>query len=197
MSGARLLVAVLLLVSGACSDAMIRRPAGSSMMATGATEEPVLLGPVTREEIEEAMPEWSFALVEAEPDLSAASDLSAVPAGAEVTVFFGTWCSDSRRELTRLWKALDMIADDRTFVLRYIGVDRDKRGPSEWVTGQDILFVPTLIVEREGREVGRIIEESPRGIERDLLALLEGDAQGWISMREDLGPVAEEDGEEP
>jgi hypothetical protein len=196
MSGARLLVAALFLVSGACGDAMIRRPAGSSVITAPAAEEPVLLGPVTKEEIEEAMPEWSFALVEAEPDLSAATDLGAVPPGAEVTVFFGSWCSDSRRELTRLWRALDMIADDRTFELRYVGVDRDKRGPSEWVAGQDILFVPTLIVEREGREVGRIIEESPRGIEKDLLALLEGDAEGWISVREELA-AAEEEREEP
>jgi hypothetical protein len=196
MSGARLLVAILLLVSGGCGDAMIRRPAGSSAVAAVATEEPVLLGPLTREEIEEAMPEWSFALVEAEPDLSAATQLSAVPPGAEVTVFFGSWCSDSRRELTRLWRALDMIADDRDFVLRYIGVDREKRGPSEWVAGRDILFVPTLIVEREGGEVGRIIEESPRGVEIDLLALLEGDAEGWISKREDVAPVAKEDREE-
>ncbi len=62
--------------------------------------------------------------------------------------------------------------------------------------GRNILYVPTLIVEREGREVGRIIEESPGGIEADLLALLEGEAEGWISARDDLPAAAETDGKE-
>jgi hypothetical protein len=47
--------------------------------------------------------------------------------------------------------------------------------------------VPTFIVVRGGREVGRIVESSPNGVESDLLALLTGKAQGVISTRKDLG----------
>lgn len=54
--------------------------------------------------------------------------------------------------------------------------------------GRDLRFVPTFIVERDGHEVGRIVEVSPNGIERDLLDLLSGARSGVISARTDLGP---------
>ncbi len=48
--------------------------------------------------------------------------------------------------------------------------------------------MPTFVVLRDGREVGRIVEESPHGVERDLLALLDGSARGVVSARDDLQP---------
>src|ERR1700704_2998040 len=54
----------------------------------------VLLGPVTRQQVEAAAPAWVQAGVEAKPDLGAAHALAAVEPGAEVTVLLGTWCSD-------------------------------------------------------------------------------------------------------
>ena len=65
-------------------------------------------------------------------------------------------------------------------------MDRQKKEPSAPVTNNNILYVPTFIVYREGREVGRIVEESPHGIEKDLLALLTGEAKGLITTRGDL-----------
>jgi len=67
------------------------------------------------------------------------------------------------------------------FEIRYIGVDRTKKEPATPLANLDIRFVPTFIVERGGQEVGRIVEESPHGIEQDLLALLTGKAHGVIS----------------
>ncbi|HEX5718360.1 MAG TPA: thioredoxin family protein, partial [Thermoanaerobaculia bacterium] len=86
----------------------------------------------------------------------------------------------------RFWKALDLSGADAPFAIHYIGVDRQKKEPSAPVTNNDIRYVPTFIVYREGREVGRIVEESPHGIEKDLLALLTGQAQGLITTRTDL-----------
>src|ERR1700692_4469803 len=63
-----------------------------------------LLGPVTRQQVEAAAPAWVQAGVEAKPALGAARALAAVEPGAEVTVLLGTWCSDSRREVSRLWR---------------------------------------------------------------------------------------------
>ena len=111
------------------------------------------------------------------------STSASVPPGAEVTVFLGTWCGDSRREVPRLWKALDLSGADVPFAIHYIGVDRQKKEPVAPVTNNDIRYVPTVIVHREGREVGRIVEESPHGIEKDLLALLTG--QGIVDDRFD------------
>ena len=52
--------------------------------------------------------------------------------------------------------------------------------------GVDLIRVPTFVVRRDGRELGRIVEESPNGIENDLLALLTGDSTGTLTASEDL-----------
>ncbi|HVF60422.1 MAG TPA: hypothetical protein VNJ70_11480 [Thermoanaerobaculia bacterium] len=150
--------------------------------------EPVLTGEVTREQIEESMPDWVAEEVAAQPDAAAARALAAVPPGAEVTVYLGTWCGDSKRELPRLWRALDETGGAAPVAFRYVAVGRDKKEPAALTEGAGLLYVPTFVVERDGREVGRIVEESPHGVERDLLALLDGSARGVVSARDDLQP---------
>jgi thiol-disulfide isomerase/thioredoxin len=152
-------------------------------------ETPVLIGPTTRDEVE-AAPEWTQAEVEARPDADAARELAAVEPGAEVVVFLGTWCGDSRRELPRLWKAIDSGNGAVPFQIRYIGVDHGKKEPAGLVKENSILYLPTFIVRRGGREVGRIVETAPHGIERDLLALLTGKATGVLTTRQDLQPAS-------
>lgn len=153
-----------------------------------AEAEPELLGPLTREEIEAAVPSWVAAQIEAAPDPAQATRLAEAASGAEVTVLLGTWCEDSRRELSRLWRAIDFAGGAVPFGLVYVGVDRAKLQPAELVAGSDLLYVPTLIVRRQGEELGRIVEESPRGIEFDLAALLAGEISGLITARSDLAP---------
>lgn len=154
-------------------------------------EKPVLLGETNREAVEAVVPDWVAQVVASEIDSAAAQALVAVPPGAEVTILFGTWCGDSRREVSRFWRVLDEVGGEVGFPYRLIGVSRDKTGPTELVAGQDLRYVPTFIVRRDGVEVGRIVESSPNGLETDLLALLEGRAQGLLTLREDLLPAPE------
>jgi hypothetical protein len=58
------------------------------------------------------------------------------------------------------------------------------------VDGADVRRVPTFVVIRDGREVGRIVESSPRGVESDLGALLRGECRGVVSSRTDVGAVS-------
>lgn len=146
----------------------------------------MILGLVTREEVEAAMPEWVMAGVMATPNIDVAGAMVEALGGAEVTVFFGTWCSDSARELPRLWRALDELGVLSPDEIHYVGVDRDKTEPAEWIAGRDLRLVPTFVVTRGGEEAGRIVESSPNGIESDLLALLRGEATGVITNSEDL-----------
>jgi len=151
-------------------------------------EPPVLVGPVTRDEVEMAVPDWVQAEIEAEVDTDAALTLANVDPGAEVTVYLGTWCGDSKRELSHLWRGLDEAGGLVNFELRYVAVDRDKAEPAELIAGSDLGYVPTFIVRRGGEEVGRIVEEAPAGIVHDLTALLTGEATGVVSARDDLEP---------
>ncbi len=163
-------------------------PAAPQPAKPAASEETVLVGPTTREKVEQA-PEWVQAEVEAKPDEVAAQALAMVEPGAEVTVFLGTWCGDSRREVPRFWKALDATGGGAPFQIRYVGVDHDKKEPAALLQEHGVRYLPTFIVSRGGREVGRIVETSPHGVEQDLLALLTGKASGVLSTRQDLAPA--------
>jgi thiol-disulfide isomerase/thioredoxin len=148
-------------------------------------DDSVLLGPVSREKVE-AVPEWVQAEVDARPEAAAAAALAAVEPGAEVVVYLGSWCGDSRREVPRFWKALDAAGAAVPFSVRYVAVDRQKKEPADAVAADGIRFLPTFIVRRGGHEAGRVVETSPKGIESDLLALLNGSAHGVLSTRTDL-----------
>ena len=148
----------------------------------------VLVGTYPRSAIVEALPAWGAAIGQASPDARAAAALLDIAPGPRVLVLFGSGCGDSRRELARLWSAFDLAGGEPRFEIRYVAVDRAKHEPAEMTAGRDLRYVPTFIVERDGHEVGRIVEVSPNGIERDLLDLLSGARSGVISARTDLGP---------
>jgi len=152
-------------------------------------EKPVLLGRIERGQVETAEPDWVRAEVESAPDPKAAKALAAVAPGAAVTVYLGSWCGDSRREVSRFWRALDEAAGapgGLPFKVSYVGVDHAKREPAALVQASGLRYVPTFVVERGGREVGRIVESAPHGVERDLLALLDGTAHGLLTDNAEL-----------
>lgn len=184
-----------LFLTGLATAVLAAAPAAAEEKAGEEKPPPSLVGPVTRGEVEAAEPAWVAAQIEAAPDADAARALTEVEAGAEVVVYLGTWCSDSRRELSRLWRAFDEAGvgygTELPFALEYVAVDRDKEEPGGRTAGVGLEYVPTFVVRRGGEEVGRMVEVSPNGIEHDLLALLTGAVHGVVSARQDLGAGAE------
>ena len=178
----------LALALAACGGAASAAPTASRVDADrGPSGE--IVGVTTRAEIESELPAWREAIAIATIDTDAAERLAHVAAGAEVDVFLGTWCGDSRREVARLFRALERPdgSPPLPFVVRFIGVDRAKAAPG-LTEGADLRYVPTIIVRREGVEIGRIIESVPDGVgvERALLGLLDDSRTGVISGRPGL-----------
>lgn len=188
-----LAVAFLLTSLPACAGAP-EAAEGSAAGESAAEEAEPLVGTVSRAEIEAHSPDWVAAQVEARPDAEAGAALAAVEPGAEVTVYLGTWCSDSKRELARLWRAFDdagvFAEDDLPFAVEYVAVDRDKQEPAGRAAATAVEYVPTFVVSRGGEELGRVVEIAVEGIERDLLALLSGAKSGVISDRPELAGAA-------
>ncbi len=93
--------------------------------------------------------------------------LEIVKEGFKIRAYMGTWCPDSRREVPRFYKIIDKI-DFKN--LEMIGVNHDKKA-NGLEEGYDINFVPTFIVFKEDKEVGRIIERPKTNstLEKDLL----------------------------
>jgi hypothetical protein len=164
-------------------------PAPMASTTTSNATEP-LVGHVARADVE-ALPKWIEAKTkpETQPDEAAAKSLASVAPGAKVRVIFGTWCGDSRREVTRFWKAIDLAGGvaKMPFAIEYVGVDMGKKAPEGMIDGVELRYVPTFLVLRDGKEVGRVIESAPNGIEKDLGALLRGEKTGVISQRTDVG----------
>ena len=96
---------------------------------------------------------------------------------------FGTWCSDSKREVPRFWRLLDDLGVPETALEMYavgssrftedMGVPEDvlewSRDIKAW---HDVTAVESIIVERGGREIGRIVESPAKSLEEDLLEIL-------------------------
>ncbi len=91
----------------------------------------------------------------------------------KLLVVMGTWCPDSRRETPRLYKILDYIGFDEKNLTVY-AVDRSKRVPSGATDNLNIKRVPTIIVLKGGKEIGRIIEYPVFSLEKDLYMIISG-----------------------
>ncbi|MGI9583025.1 TlpA family protein disulfide reductase [Chryseobacterium sp. RRHN12] len=106
-------------------------------------------------------------------DQKAVSELKKEKIGSyDILVFMGTWCEDSHRDFPRLMKILEAVNYPEN-KLTIIAVNRKKESP----TGDESLYnlqkVPTIILKRYGKEVGRIVEMPTSGyIERDLAEIL-------------------------
>ena len=95
--------------------------------------------------------------------------------GLTFTIVMGTWCPDSRREVPCFYKILDAlgITDDQVTL---VNVDRSKQTPEGDEAGLDIQRVPTFIIYRNAREIGRIVESPQTTLEGDLVLILKGQA---------------------
>lgn len=92
--------------------------------------------------------------------------------GKDITLFMGTWCEDSQREVPRLVTIL-LDADFQGNADLY-AVSRDKDTPEGYEKGKNIEFVPTIIISEKGEEIGRIVESTQESLEKDLLAIATG-----------------------
>lgn len=144
-------------------------------------EPPKLLGVCTTAQLsEEPFAEWYRGAYEAyTPHQETAARLADIGFDdVEVTVFFGTWCGDSQRELPRLVKLLDSVGfpeSSRTLVAVDSTDEMEKRSPDGEEMGLEIYRVPTIIISRNGQEVARMVEHPVLSLERDLLSILSGD----------------------
>ena len=87
------------------------------------------------------------------------------------TVVLGTWCGDSKEQVGRFMKVLAALKYD-TERCTLIAVDRAKLAGDVDVSGLNITLVPTFIVFRNGKEIGRITETPVKTIEDDLVSII-------------------------
>ncbi len=97
------------------------------------------------------------------PNAAALEGLQQNKDSVQLLVFMGTWCEDSHNVIPKFYSLLDMAAFPQNRVT-LIGVDRDKKTLSHLCEALDVTKVPTIIVMKNGKEVGRVIEFGKYGL---------------------------------
>lgn len=87
-------------------------------------------------------------------------------------VFGGTWCEDTQNILPKFFKLMEQ-ANIPSEHLSLFAVDRDKKVFGNLTSAMQILNVPTFIVMKNGKEVGRVVEYGSTGNwDKELAGLL-------------------------
>jgi thiol-disulfide isomerase/thioredoxin len=90
----------------------------------------------------------------------------------QLVLFAGTWCHDSQAIIPKYFACAEAagLADS---VITIIGTDREKSTIANLHKVFNVTLVPTMIVMKEGKEVGRITEYGNTGLpDAELAALL-------------------------
>lgn len=72
-------------------------------------------------------------------------------------IFFGTWCADSHYVIPRFYKIVELAELDKKRITLF-ALDRTKKDDAHFASNLDIAHVPTIIVLKNGKELGRVVE---------------------------------------
>jgi thioredoxin family protein len=135
-----------------------------------------LVGDVSEATLFSTVPVWRGLMESYQPAPAAVAALRKEMRPVTMTVVLGTWCGDSKEFVPRVLKTVH-AASNPNVAVRLVALDNDFLHPQDVIGGRRIINVPTIVLESDGRELGRITE-TPAGAtaEEDLAAILAGNA---------------------
>ena len=184
-----LVSATVTMILGSCSgggndsaDVAVAEPeSGPELLASHYGDgEPMWVGTVERSHLmQPPFDEWYESGYEGyAPSPDAVAALSTSLDSVDVEVYLGTWCSDSTRDVPRLNRVLDDagFSIDR---LEMIALS-DRPGEFKFSPGgreqaRLIHRTPTIVLSRDGQEIGRIVQNAIESVEEDMLAIANGE----------------------
>jgi thiol-disulfide isomerase/thioredoxin len=97
------------------------------------------------------------------PDQSALKAFKANKDSINIIAFGGTWCSDTKYLLPKFYVLSDAagLSPDR---ITLIGVDHNKKTIQHLSEAFNVTNVPTFIVMKNGKEIGRVVEYGSTGM---------------------------------
>lgn len=106
------------------------------------------------------------------PDIRIVNAMEAAKGKVQFILFGGTWCEDTQFILPKFFKLQEQsgIPDES---ISFFGVDREKKTLSNFADAFKITNVPTIILMKDGKEIGRIVEYGKTGKwDEELAAML-------------------------
>lgn len=173
------MVAAILVCALACHRATI--PAGtqlSNAKTLNQSGQTILVGPASLSILQRIDNKswYDNAYQNYSVDLSKAQELKPRLERKRMKIFLGSWCGDSKRELPRMLKVLELAGMD-TADVSLIFVDYSiknyKQSPGQEEKNKNIHHVPSFIVYNGKKELGRIIKTPVVSLEKDLLSILQ------------------------
>ena len=96
------------------------------------------------------------------PDDAAVAAFQQHKADFTMVVFGGTWCEDTQNLLPKFYKLIDKSDFPESSII-LVAVDRAKTTLNNLHVTYNITNVPTFIVLKAGKEVGRVVEYGKEG----------------------------------
>ncbi len=96
------------------------------------------------------------------PDTATLNVFERTKGKLQFVVFGGTWCEDTQFVLPRFFKLQEMsgVPDN---AITFFGVDRQKKALGNIAEAFGITNVPTIIIMKDGKEIGRVVEYGKTG----------------------------------
>jgi hypothetical protein len=117
--------------------------------------------------------EWENLYAQYHPDLSLLGVLKEkLGQNLKIDVYLGLWCSDSRNNVPQFIKLIDIIGQDEVTVNYYTVERKANKDIKYYVPDFNVERIPTFIFYREGKEIGRIVENPQKSIIDDFLEII-------------------------
>ena len=96
------------------------------------------------------------------PDTATLSAFERAKGKVQFVVFGGTWCEDTQFVVPKFFRLQEMsgVADNR---ITFFGVNRAKKSLASIADAFNIINVPTIIIMKDGKEAGRVMEYGKTG----------------------------------
>ena len=141
-------------------------------------------GSMSLEELWQTAPVWKAIADVYEPDGAIVERLRAIDAPVTLQVVLATWCGDSRQHVPRLLKSIARAANPNITV-ELTGIGPEFVTPMAVIAEENITNVPTVIVRRAGREIGRMVETpAAKSVEEDVADIVAGTPKAHPSRYE-------------
>ncbi len=132
----------------------------------------MLYGQISKEQLFFDYPEWETREKEYTPDSAVVKALQEVPGKYNVEIFFGSWCSDSEREVPHFFKIYELAGLKNKLSYKLYAVNRKLKLNNDLTDKRKIERVATFIFYKDGNEIGRIVETPDNLLEKDILMIL-------------------------
>lgn len=108
------------------------------------------------------------------PDTATLAAFEKAKKGVQFVVFGGTWCEDTQFVLPKFFKLQEMSGVPDS-VITFFGVNRNKKSLASIADAFGVVNVPTIIVMKDGKEAGRVVEYGKTGKwDKELADIIKG-----------------------